>query len=556
MQDLAILAGLFVRPNENLEHEQYGQQLIVKLEKGYVHSQWDVASSRVLRDLIKAIYNTARPTIAVLTPDEADAPLFAIWSQQWFKLRRNFRFQTAVSHDSRLPGVRWDINLRLNYDGNIVSSIVDDWVEEAVEDMLPESHGYLRSFLWNYGGDVRRQRGSFRPLVTIYLMHNEKKESSGSKILEMITDAFPDSNDALSLKQDIIDGKIVPQAQLDVLWLVLESEVIGCFPKPSKRGLDRLKTMWIDRPQDLLHLAESTAKAKGGIGQAIFEAIAESVTPEIFWNLTEPYPNLQGRLMKDRVDLLASDMVLNLDNGQLGAVMRIIPKDYVGIQELVPKMLSRDDANLVEILIDRFPDAVACEVVSALNGQMVEVAAVWLRGLVQNPQVLLTVDVMNRITHASLFFEIASRLGWLSNSVMQSGVDPWCAVLNGINEDLADEKMDILRTFLIGLAIICGGEGGRRLIEQNFAKVHDLIIRSKLSWLSVSILTPCLPDIGWVRAWDYGLRLRVAVAELYVRCNYPVQSYVNLVSDKRTRILLSAAADSVVGGENLFRAIK
>ncbi len=557
LTNLAQLSAVFSRPGGAYDQERYSSQLFLDSSYGRYWPSVNPHDNRVLRGLISALYGSGSSSVPVQAPDEADAPLFALWSQQWPRLRRNFRFQTAVSRHPRLStGSRMDVTLTLGLDDAFKSQPDEDWVNAVVDDIYQGESGFLRNFLWRYGNDVRRQRGSFRPLVAIEMMNREGMPGSGSKLLKLVNEAFPDSNDALLLKQDIIDGVVVPQAQLDVLWVVLTYKGVESLPKPSPQGIARLTSTWRERPQELLHLAEKTARSKDELGQSVFSAISESITSEEFWNLTESHPKVRERMIKARPELLVSESALRLDSDQLAGLLKFIPENHLSVLELLPYLLPRDDSGLVDVLLGRFPEVVAHEIVGALKGGEASVSPAWVRGLVRNPRVLLESKVMERIGRLSTLYEFAERLGWLSDSVIAAGAEPWCAALdNDPREDLSEEKLEMLEAFFIGLALVSGREGGRSLLERYLAKVHELVMKSRLPWRAMNILTPCLPDIGWIRAWDYGLRLRMAVASVYVRWEYPVDSYANLLQGKRMRSLLADAARQIDGGENLARAV-
>lgn len=553
--DLSALVRLFNRPNGLYEQSQYREQLTFDFELAssspFIRASFD--SNRVLRDLLVTLYSTGQFNVSVHAPEEADAPLFALWSQQWPRLRRNFRFQTAVSRGQRSASVgRFDIYLHLESNNNTVALPASiDWVEAAVEDVMDGPRGYLRSFLWKYGTNVRRQRGSFRPLVNVNLLHLSDSPDAGPSLLKLITEAFPDPSDAVALKQDIIDGIVVPHAQLDVFWFVLAHGGAAVFPSPSQAGVSRLARLWPDRPEDLLHLAERTADATDELGRSVFEAITGAVPTEEFWSLTKVFPRVRERMVAARPELLTSDAALNLDNGTLLSFLKLVAsEDSIG-QELIPKVLLRDDSQLVDMLIERYPQAVASEVISALDGGSVAVGAAWMRGLVQRPNVLLDSAVMARIGRTSLLFELAERLGWLSESVVAAGNQPWIAAIAKADKDLPDDKRETLNTFLVGLALLSGGEGGRLLLEQFFDGVHELIIASRLPWRASSILAPCLPTVSWGRGWDVGLRLRLAVAAVYVRNGYSSESYAALSKSKKVRTMLAKAAAEVNGAERL-----
>ena len=90
-----------------------------------------------------------------------------------------------------------------------------EWLAVAVEDAQINRPKGLRAFLWHYGRDVRKQRGSFRPLTEIYLLNKNEQEDSAAHLFKLLDQSFPDTSDALSLKQDLIDGLLVPVAQCD-----------------------------------------------------------------------------------------------------------------------------------------------------------------------------------------------------------------------------------------------------------------------------------------------------------------------------------------------------
>jgi hypothetical protein len=105
------------------------------------------------------------------------------------------------------------------------------------------------------------------------------------------------------------------------------------------------------------------------------------------------------------------------------------------------------------------------------------------------------------------------------------------------------------------LALLASGEGGRRVFEKFFEAVHDQILRSRLPWRAKDILSPLLPELGWGRNWDLGLRLRLAVSAAYVMNDWPAASFASLASNKKTRFLLADAARDIAGGKPLAKAI-
>jgi hypothetical protein len=370
-----------------------------------------------------------------------------------------------------------------------------------------------------------------------------------------VTKWFPDAEDAIRLKQELIDGKLVPSAQLELLWYVLAHGNEAVFPPPTDAGVGRLALLWPERSGDLLHLAERTANAEDSLERSVFATIAGAVPAEAFWLATESYPRLRERMIVERPDLLTTDGALNIDNDTVVRMLRLIKQNASVAESLIPHLLLRDDERLASETFDLFPQETALQVVTAFDSGNVRKVSAWLRELVERPHLLLDPAVLGRIGRASLLYEIADALGWLTPKVVSMGTEPWIAALDNVESDLSDDRRDILYVFLVALAISAGGEGGRRILERLFDTVHEREMKSKLPWRARDILLPVLAEVHWTRSWDYGLRLRIAVAAAYVRNSYSPESYAALSNRRKLRAMLSDAAADIPGGEIYAKAV-
>lgn len=558
LPNLLALTSLVSRPAGPADRGRYREPLqfsrIADVQQG-VSSHLDLG---LIASLLESLYGKADPVVGVPTPGSIDREIFSAWSQQWPRLRRNFRFQTAVSREPRTQSAtRLDMAFRLGAASRPAAGGLSgtDWLSAAATDAAGGDAGTLRKFLWRYGADVKRQRASFRPLVEIRLLGDGLAEGAGSKLLDIVTEAFPDPGDASRLKQDIVDGTLAPGSQLEILWFVLSKGGGAVLPTPTEAGIARLAKLWPQRPDDLLHLAESTAEAEDELGRSIFQTVTGAVPLDEFWTLTVSYPRVRRRMVEARPGLLLSADLATLDNGTIASLIELIPAGVPSGADLVGRLLPRDDAALAALVTERFPREVASQVVAAADGRTVTVGRAWVRGLVRNPQLLLDPAVMGRITRTSLIYELAEALGWLTPDVAAAGTEPWIAALVDVSNDLDDDRRDTLRSFLVALAILTGGDGGRRVLEKFFEAVHDQILRSRLPWRAKDILSPLLPELGWGRGWDLGLRLRMAVSTAYVEHDYPAACFASLATGKKTRSLLAEAARDVPGGKPLAKAI-
>lgn len=552
LPDLMALTALASRPTNRSDTERYRE--LTTLDPGCAPLRTGTPAGEdvgFVISLLEALYADGDRVIAVPTPGRNDGEVFAVWSQQWPRLRRNFRFQTAVTRETRSgSAVRLDVSMRLEAPTGrgARSAGKRQWIDEAVRDAAAGG-GDLRAFLWKYGADVRKQRGSFRPLASVFALGDGAELGTGATLLELITQAFPDLDDAALLKQDVIDGAIVSGAQLDVLWYVLANGGSQVFPPPTEAGVARLALLWPMRPDDLLHMAETTADDEDPLAKAVFTTVTSAVPVADFWRLTASYPRIRHRMVGKRPELLLSSDLAALDNTTAATLVPLAPVDSTIASQMIARLLPRDDVMLADTLTDRFPREVASQVISAADGGSVPVGRAWIRGLVRRPEIILDPAVMGRITRTSILYDLGEAFDWLTPAVVAGGTDPWIAALVDISSDLDDDRRDTLRAFMVALALATGGDGGRRVLEKFFEAVHHRILKGRLPWRARDILSPLLPELSWGRGWDFGLKLRLAVAATYVAYGYAPSSFSTLAHGRKNRGMMADAARMVEGGK-------
>ncbi|ELC7279716.1 hypothetical protein RJO76_000745 [Aeromonas veronii] len=556
--DLSVLQNFIIRPSSPLDRDNYSKPVDVDLSRncGVISP----ANDNTIRKLIVSLYEMISTTVEVALPGELDGSLFAVWSQQWPRLRRNFRFQTAASRNPRLiSSTRFDITAVLTTPEVDTSKqdITDpSWLSAAILDVHEGANGSLRHFLWHYGRDVRRQRGSFRPLVEINALDNSLKTNSGANVFEIISKDFPAQNDAIFLKQDLVDGVLVSYAQAELIKLAVlhERDGISVFPSPTATGISRLSSLWPQQPDEILSLAELTADTDSSIGKLVFENIMNFIQTPEFWPLTCSYPLVRKHMVKIRPDLL-TNITFELNDEAIIDLLPLVPAKTTGLEKIISKLIIRDNAILANLVFDKFTDIAVGLVVSAANDRKIGLASPWLQELIRRPKFLLQTEVLGMFSCSDLLYDIADTLGWLTPEVIMAGVKPWNVALMKASSDLRNDKLDTLRCFFIALAFTSGGYDGLQVVELLYDKIHRKIINSEISLKARDLLLSHLPDVGWELNWDIGLRFRLAVATAYIHYQWPVHSYATLANDRTGRTMLANAASKIPYGQPYFKAV-
>ncbi len=547
LKDLSVLQAAVSRPVWPVDKGRYRTPLNIRAVE--TANAVELQDGDALSALLSTLYKGLSSLVEIRLPGELDRPLFAVWSQQWPRLRRNFRFQTAASRALKTDSaVRFDVLTQLispDRYGTKSYTHNSEWIAIAVNDAQSRRGGALRAFLWHYGRDVRRQRGSFRPLVEMYILHSDEPADVAVRAFKVICQGFPDIRDAFSLKQDLVDGRLVPGAQVGLMQTIMQEEsgTESVFPLPTAGGLERLAALWLPQPEAILRLLNSTLTGRAPLAELLQEALLSIVQSDSFWQLSREFPALQTLMVnRNPAFLVASEPLL--EDMQLTKLIALIPAGMQGLDTFIEALAGRDSPALAEAVYDRFTDRAAASIMTKLN----EVSPVWRDALLKRPELWLQDTVLGRVPRSSLLYEIAEQSGWLIPEVLSAGIKPWFHGLVHAENDLHGEEIETLGCFMLVLACYSGGEEGLRSVELFFNTVHRRLIHSTLSPRAAKLLYPFLPDIGLFRNWDLGQRLRIIVAEAFIRYNWSPACYFALVNGKKERKLLARTIENMHGG--------
>jgi hypothetical protein len=549
LQDLSALRQLTRRPDGLSGHSPYTQPLELSSAAG---NSSTISRTERIEELLLALYEGSTGLVLVNAPGEVDDAVFAVWSQQWPRLRRNFRFQTAARRSGQASqGVRFDIKVQL-YDGHGaelggLSKHGRGWVEVAADDIRGSGDG-LRRFLWRYGKDVKHQRRSFRPLCQLYLIDAGLAASDHPvKSVDIVAESFADAGDAASLKKDIVEGELLGAAQLDALDHMITENGQQLFPMPSRDSVSRLAQLWPTQSERLLDLAERALSLDGELAIAVQDVVLGAIPKTTFWSITADFPNVRRRLVQSHPDLLDTDELGRLSTTALRELLGVIPDGTALTPSLARRLLQFDDQSLASMALGMNSPVISREVIGGLDHGGSGMARCWIRALAGRPDLLLTVETMRHVKRTSTLYRLADALGWAQSEVLQAGPDPWISGLVDVETDISGDERLMLITFLIVIALCSRNDGSRQILEMFFAVLHDRIMRSYLPWRARDMLTPFLPDLGWSN-WDLARRLRLAVAGCYIGNQFDPKSYAALSDNKQGRKLLKEAAKEITGG--------
>ncbi|WLH84325.1 hypothetical protein [Pseudomonas sp. FP2338] len=551
LDDLAALKKCMRRPSIPADISEYREPLKIEPSGGS-----GVVDGTIVKKLLIALYQKDRAVVDIDFAGEIDDPLFAVWSQQWPRLRRNLRFQTAAtrSHHSS-PGVRFDLSTQIGgiRSSDLSSFVSPPWMSAAMLDV--QQGGGLRDFLWRYGSDVKRQRKSFRPLAELYVMDRNISMSDGSVATQMVLNSFPTQQDGLLLKQDLVDGAIIPRAQAATMRAFFHDMTGSGLPPPTPAGIQRLTDLWGGRSEELLAIADEIADAAEPIAQLVFGACTYRLEASKFWSDTSDLPRLRERMLRENPELLLEKGSLQLDEDKLVELLALVPERALKLSSFISLLISRDNKKLADCVFDAFPSVAAEELLKAENTKELTVGQAWRSSIFSRPRLLLTSEYLGSISRTSLLYDYLVAFDGFTPEVLAAGVGPWWKALEGASNDLWGEPEDTLETFILILALRTGKNEGERAVEGLFDAIHGKVLRDSLHGRAGTLLLDCLPQLGWLSNWDIGLRLRLMVTSAYIRNDWSPQSFARLTHDHKVLSMLADAAKDVKGGKKLYKAI-
>tara|TARA_R110001606_G_scaffold328249_1_gene475384 strand:+ start:11590 stop:13545 length:1956 start_codon:yes stop_codon:yes gene_type:complete len=558
IKDLSILKSWVVRPLKPLDKEIYRKKLDIEFSNTSLLTE--PLNSEFVRELMLSLYGPVNLPISINFPGELDAPIFSVWSQQWPKLRRNFRFQTAAARFVRKSdSTRFDVTASLRSD-NIYSDRIEeqnvDWLDVTVDDVLSSDESSpLRKFLWMYGCDVRLQRGSFKPLVKVRELLYSNKLHTEIEVIALVSEAFPEFNDAISLKQDLVNGELCQSAQISVIKHILSPKYMGnLFPEASTIGLSKLKALWPSKADEVLQLICYADNSKKKFAEHIVSTLYNAIATKEFWVSTGSYPNIRTKMTKNNPAFIFESEP-NLDDETLIQTVPSIPHDVDGVHEFLYALLKRSSKELADCVFGNFPEMSFSAVISAMNNHDKGVSKYWKSILLQNPEILLKGTVLESVSRVSLLLELAKGLDVRSDIVMNTGVSPWCLALECSKHDIEGDDLDFFGCFLVIIA--CGHDDkySPKIIESFFDIIHKRIITNALSSDARELLSHFLPNLGWFFNWDFGQRFRIFVANTYIKYQWSTEGFSSLAKNKKERAMLASSAALLEGGTTYADAL-
>lgn len=562
--DLSVLIGQIKRPTFFNGFDDYSVTLSLIPPVDFFGPLTPVSLEREkVHHVIRCIYSETGKGKVFGAIGEFDSIVFAVWSQQWPRLRRRFSFRTSISSADMAPSKK-AFDLSVVRDGENKQDFgfelddIEPWERLAVEDILFPRETDFRRFLWRYGSDLRMGYRRFKFLSQLYIL--TRKSYLGwddtRRILHGLSVILPSLEEGKMLKSDLLQKSkysMVPTLDsVAVLDFYTSFSEIDFLPGLAEEIFDRILLEWDERFEEILAVAELAIPKKTYGSEKFLSKLIPLIKPATLLALTKDRPHLRKYFFTSNPSLLDSDALLAVNGEQLAELIDYIPeKSEALVRRILKRLLVVNDDPIATVIMDRFPKIAVDVVVGAiekafLRGHL-DLPRAWVDQLSKRSYSLIEGGyVESSKTTAALNF-YSSMMSCSSPDVLRAGHKPWGEGIRNARDNLGGFERQKFLCFLLELALRKPHRGSEELFEFTFFSIHEDLRYSALDSQLAYNLLKRLPTLSWINNWDNCLRLRVGVLDAYISGSLDINSYKRLGYGKlneQMRSLLKASKDN------------
>lgn len=585
--DLTNLTSLFVKPSKNgATWDSYESPLFFSREDLSTTSEtlpkrinrtWEVLAGEVLR----ALYNSPdQPVyVAISNVTDYEALAFAVWSQQWPRLRRNFWFCTGAITNRKAGGRLFDLQMIPRASVNrlereVVSAVIidgetdsentklPDWVSAAIADLYNPNDISLRSFLRLFGSETIQGRADFLRLTETFLVY--KAVSLGKQpladLINVISKYFPKPHDAARLKNTLFGGSTYkkllsgpPIPEDELLRELITTEHHSIFDAEALVVRERAKLLIEKNPSLASELAYTLLGADlTPIGDEFLAGIYDSELVTGFSASSKTRRGILPLLLKHKPSIVASLPLWQGDAYEQRELFNLITahKDLTDaeVDNLVSAMLNAGSDAVTYEIGYKFGTRAVNAVLAWCDGSPVAttlgLSPGWRRVLFNHPYALLRWMEREPPPSVATMALIASLLNPHSADVIGRGANIWVPLADAALDTLDHQTLISTMTFLLALGFNNHSRNASWLVARSFETVHSAAETDLLgpNWRLLDYLAPVLSE--W-RDWDKCERLRSALVQNFIRFRWPNSHLLKALENPKTLIQVFAQSSNV-----------
>lgn len=567
LPSLGGLTSLFRRPRGS-RFLDYKRSLMFRPEpSSFVLKGQDNEWSR---QLLAGLYGEPSSCVIASPPRgvSVEQVILAIWSQQWPRLRRTFRFCTMAIRDRSSEGNRFDLQiLPSTFDQGVKRRFPDaldagaerlnwePWLNEAVIDLEQPDVSGLRTHLRRAGGDGGTGRWSFQPLCQLHRVLNElgsRSEAVGEAIALLQGDLS--SIRIRNLRATVANVLIGKGGELedDSLEFLLRHLDLLRADDLSEAAEWIGRAIWRREPNGLVRMLEGIDKLRV-VPKRTFESLP---IDELIEGLGR-VPSIAQAVLTFRSDLLAEPAFwehrLEIEDDAFAVLARLGEMRARAVIALVEAQ--RED--LAARVADERGPLVVLNAVEAILRMDPERKALerWISVATRDPAVVSQFLTVDSGKPSSLLVAIARELS-PSSVPNEVGEDPWLIAARSAFGLVSEHSTSYLNAYLLSRALGPSSRSAAELAQLGFESTYKAAALDRLDDEAWQLLDPVLAPAKLWDGWDKCRRITVGVVHLFVHQNLDPRVFAQLATDdKLFKNVARTAARNSRGRQYLKRVL-
>ena len=559
LENLSGLLGMFRRPLGANAVAEYGRPTV--LTAG-AQPPLSLLAEHWARQVIIGLYGKPRSRIVVSRfGDEVDHTVLALWSQQWPRLRRSFRFCTLAASDRSTDICSFDLQVLPTSDRGFrtrFSDVIDAetitatgrWFDDAIQDLLHPKGSGLRGLFRRVGADIAASREAFRPLCRLHRAltaahtHHEAVYEAIAILQEELPPHSSPTARAIVAKAALEQVETLDERSFDFLW----NNLSALDWHTLMSGAVRLgRSAWRREPGLLV----SFLNDEGAGGVVVDRTLAELDTADLVVGLSE-VPALRDEALARRPELVGKPAFwAGLDS--VDDAFRAAKKGYIDATASALVLAGRGD--LASRAVREFGSMPILNALSAAWDATGTGVESWLHASAEDPTAVAEFLAAGSIIPRPMMHGLARILP--PQAVPNDyGEDPWLiASRHGVGV-IDDTAASFMAAYLFSRALTRRSRSAAELTHLTFESVHSALVSNRLPLEAWRLLESRLPRSAIFFESDRCRRLRASVVALFIDRDLPPALFARLCSSEKLFSLLSEEAARSRRGRRYLKRVR
>ncbi|MGH9739398.1 MAG: hypothetical protein ACRD4X_12565 [Candidatus Acidiferrales bacterium] len=592
ISSLVSLTKLFKRPERTYLRSDYAET--IHFESSSVKtSAFERDADPVFRNQLESIFsayygspNLSPVVLVAQNSDEFSDAIFALWSQQWPRLRQKFSFCTGSLSGRSLDGRALDIQCspptaakdvarEASAEPFRVEPILipsqdnkcNPHFASTIDDAVLPSGGAFRTFLWA-SVDDSADRNDVLSFTRIYDVVSTSQGADDA--IYLVAKYFPEPNSGARLKE-LLFGSDPPDfanyKERDILFSLATTPDFRIFDFEALSIDSRVTRLCASKPNEAQRLLRQLFQVTvNDLGETILPTLIVHMDTDTAKEITQERPKFLPGLFRAKPDLARSPELWKLGGDRkrelFEAVVGQKELDSSAIQGIVAALLDSNSDGFLRRSIDHWGKDAVFSILDWVDSHEGRMSRASRDALSNQPDLVMDWVQQKSDSSPASVAAVAHVVAPYASRISKRDSAVWLRTFRDVQGTANDAEKDYLASFLLTLAFCNAPPAPLDLVAESYQRVHQSAWEEMLSDEAWSIVEPFVPELSWWKNWDKCERLNRGLIAAFIRYRWHsselrrVKNYCprNSSTDLMQQIFQSAR--DVKGGKELVRNVE